>query len=214
MLASADRYPMTASNDDNVFVRIERPRAGWLPMLGLATAVAMVLPLLGGLFLVTTQALSEPETLTIALAHPMVTLQIVVGLLLLSALVLVPVRRLFARVGRASLIEIDDNVVHVRESGLLRTRVFSEPLDSYLGVSPRIRTTLSGIRHELVLVHADAGRDVVIVLDGSEQAGMLARVTQHLELPEIAVGDIRQVRSAARLYATTHGLGGRDLAAA
>ncbi len=214
MLASADRYLMTASNDDNIFVRIERPRAGWLAMAGLATAVAMVLPMLGGLFLVTGQALSEPETLTLALAHPMVTLQIVVGLLLLSTLVLVPVRRLFARVGRASLVEIDDNMVHVRETGLVRTRAFSESLDSYLGVSPRIRTTLSGIRHELVLVHSDSARDVVIALDGGEQAGLLARMTQHLDLPQIEVGDIRQVRSAARLYATAHGLGDRSLAAA
>ena len=197
MLASADRTFMTASNDDESLVRIERPRARWTATFGLVTAAAMVLSLLGGLFLVTTQALSEPEALALARERPLVTLQIVVGLLLLAALVLVPIRRLATRAGRAGLVEIDNGFVRVRESGLFSTRSFVEPLDTYLGISHRIRTTLSGIEHELVLVHPNVHRDVVIALDGAPPAAAVARMMTRLALPEIAAGDIARARWVA-----------------
>ena len=70
----------------------------------------MGLSLFGGMILVASQALSEPEAINLALARPMATLQIVAGLLLLATLLLVPVRRLLARVGRTGLIEIDDRM--------------------------------------------------------------------------------------------------------
>lgn len=193
MLALADRNPMTASNDDDISLRIERPKAGWTAVLSLVTALAMVLPLFGGLFLATSQALSEPDAMAMAREHPVETLQIAVGLLLMAGLLLVPIRRLVARIGRAGLVEIENGVVRVNESRLLSKRSFSEPLDAYLGVAHRIRTTLSGIQHDLILVHPDVRRDVVMVLDGSEPGGA-GRMMARLGLPEIPVADIARAR--------------------
>jgi len=154
----------------------------------------MTLALFAGMVLITNQALSEPEAVNIALAQPMATLQIVAGLLLLSALVLVPVRRLIADIGRGGTIEIDGGVVRVAERGLFSSRTFTEPLEAYRGTAHRVRTTVSGIRHELVLVHPDVRRDVVIALDRLEPAVAPASMMARLGLPEIAAGDISRRR--------------------
>ena len=133
-------------------------------MLGLVVASAMTLPLFGGMFLLTSEAVSKPEAVSRALAQPLATFQIVVGILMLAALLLVPARRLVAGIGRAGIVEIDGKLVQVAEKGLLSTRQFSEPLEAYRGVAHRIRTSVSGIHHELVLVHPDAAWSTVTTL--------------------------------------------------
>lgn len=194
MLARADDFLAKVSNDDAPLVRVVHARTAWSTMWGLAAAGAMTLPLLGGMFLLTSEAMSKPDAVSRALAQPLTTLQIVVGILMLSALLLIPARRMVAGIGRADIVEIDGSVVKVMEKGFLSKRQFSEPLDAYRGVAHRIRTTVSGIHHELVLAHPDARRDVVIALDGMDPAMTPAAVIARLGLPEITGGEIGRRR--------------------
>jgi hypothetical protein len=196
MLARADHIAAAASNEAPCLIRIERSAASWKTVLGIVTALSMMLPLIGGMFLITSQAMSEPEAINLAFARPLETLQIVAGMLMLSTLVLVPVRRLVTRIGRAGVIEIDGHHVRVHEKSGLARRAFSEPLGAYRGIAHRVRTTLSGIQHELVLVHPDARRDVVIALDDSRPGPTPANLMAQLRLPEIAPADIRRARRA------------------
>jgi hypothetical protein len=197
MLAETGENAIKASNDDVRLIRFDQTGNGWRAWLGLVTALTMVLSLGGGIFLLTSQALSEPEAVHLAIERPMVTIQIIAALLLLSTLFLVPARRLAIRAGRGSLIEIDGRSVRVSESGYLSGRSFAEPLDAYRGVAHRIRTTISGIRHELVLVHSDMRRDVVIALDAGHAHVTPARLMATIGLPEIAPGDIGRARRVA-----------------
>jgi hypothetical protein len=190
MLARADDFLAKVSNDDVPLVRIVRARRAWSTALGLGAVLAMTLPLFGGMFLLTSEAMSKPEAVSRALAQPLTTVQIVLGVLMVSALLLVPARRLVAGIGRAGIVEIDGNVVQVAEKGLLSARKFSEPLDAYRGIAHRIRTSVSGIHHELVLVHPDARRDVVIALDGMDASMTPAAVIARLGLPEITGGEL------------------------
>jgi hypothetical protein len=190
MLARADDFLAKVSNDDVPLVRIVRARRAWSTALGLGAVLAMTLPLFGGMFLLTSEAMSKPEAVSRALAQPLTTVQIVLGMLMVSALLLVPARRLVAGIGRAGIVEIDGNVVQVAEKGLLSARKFSEPLDAYRGIAHRIRTSVSGIHHELVLVHRDARRDVVIALDGMDASMTPAAVIARLGLPEITGGEL------------------------
>ena len=185
MLARADDFLAKVSNDDAPLVRVVRARAGWKTMLGLAAAGAMALPLFGGMFLLTSEAMSKPEAVSRALAQPLATFQIIAGILMLSALLLVPARRLVAGIGHKGIVEIDGGMVKVAEKGLLSARQFRERLDAYRGVAHRVRTTVSGVHHELVLVHPDARRDVVIALDGMDPAMTPATMIARLGLPEI-----------------------------
>lgn len=194
MLARADDLIANASNDDECAIRIVRSTARWGSVFGLAAVTAMVLPLLGGMFIVTSEALSKPDAVSLALARPLATIQIVAGILLLSALVLVPARRLIAGIGSGGSVEIDGRFVRVAERGFFFSRTFHEPIDAYSGIAHRIRTTLSGIHHELVLVHPDARRDVVIALDRLEPAVTPASMIARIGLPEIAAGGIARRR--------------------
>lgn len=200
MLARADQIATAAMNDDSRLIRIERSRASWTTVVGVVSALTMGLSLFGGMILVASQALSEPETLNLALARPMATLQIVAGMLLLAMLLLVPVRRMLASVGRTGLIEIDGRSVRVRENGLLAERAFTEPLAAYEGVAHRIRTTISGVQHEIILVHSDARRDVVIPLDATQRNMTPAAMMAQLGLPEIAVADVSRARRIERTH--------------
>lgn len=190
MLARADDFLAKVSNDDVPILRVVRAKTAWRTMLGLTVAGVMTLPLLGGMFLLTSEAMSKPEAVSRALAQPLTTIQIVLGILMLSALLLVPARRVVAGIGRAGVVEIDGSVVKVAERGFLSTRNFREPLAAYRGVAQRVRTTVSGIHHELVLVHPDARRDVVIAIDGIDPALTPAAVITRLGLPEITGGEI------------------------
>jgi hypothetical protein len=201
MLARADLIATAAMNDDSRLIRIERTRESWTTVVGVVSALSMGLTLFGGMILVASQALSEPEALNLALARPMATLQIVAGLLLLATLLLVPVRRLLARVGRTGLIEIDDRFVRVRENGLLVERSFTEPLAAYEGAAHRIRTTISGVQHEVILVHSDARRDVILALEAAKPIMTPATMMAQLGLPEIALADIHRARRIERTHA-------------
>jgi hypothetical protein len=194
MLARADELLMNASNDDAALVLIAQPQKRWTTILDLAAATAMTLPLLGGVFLLTTEALSKPDAVSLAFAQPVATLQIVVGLLLMAGLLLVPARRLVARAGSGGTLEIDGGIVRVAERGLFSSRSFHEPLDAYRGTALRVRTTISGVHHELVLVHPDARRDVVISLDRVGPSLTPDRMIARIGLPEIAPGEIARHR--------------------
>lgn len=190
MLARADDFQANISNDDVPRLRVVRARTAWRTMLGLAAAGTMTLPLFGGMFLLTSGAMSKPEAVSRALAQPLTTVQIILGILMLSALLLIPARRVVAGIGRAGVVEVDGSMVKVAERGFLSARNFREPLAAYRGVAQRVRTTVSGIHHELVLVHPDARRDVIIALDGMDPAMTPAAVIARLGLPEITGGEI------------------------
>jgi len=194
MLTRADELLMKASNDDAALVLIAQPQKRWTTFLDLAAAAVMTLPLLGGIFLLTTEALSKPDAVSLAFAQPVATLQIVVGLLLMAGLLLVPARRLVARAGSGGTVEIDSGMVRVAKRDLFSSRSFHEPLEAYRGTVHRVRTTISGVHHELVLVHPDARRDVVIALDRLGPALTPARMIARLGLPEIAPGEIARRR--------------------
>lgn len=194
MLARTDDLLANVSNNDARFVRVANVKARWHAVLGLSVAGLMVAAFLGGMFLLTSEALSEPDAVNLALAQPLATFQIVVGIMMLSALLLVPVRRLVADFGSRGIVEIDGNMVQVSEKRLFSTRKFREPLDAYRGIAHRMRTTVSGVHHELILVHPDARRDVVIALDHMEAAISPASMIARLGLPEISAGDIARRR--------------------
>ena len=88
MLARADDPLSNASNDDVQLVRIVRHEARWSSVLGLAAAGALALAFLGGMLLLTGEALSEPDAVSLALARPLTTLQAVAGILMLSAILI------------------------------------------------------------------------------------------------------------------------------
>lgn len=97
-------------------------------------------------------------------AHPAAALQIALGMSLVTILVGWPLRALVDRAGGERIVEIDDSDVTVTDLGALRRRTWRMPLKEFLGLTHHVRTTHSGPRHELILVHPNRRRSILVAL--------------------------------------------------
>jgi hypothetical protein len=107
--------------------------------------------------------------------------QLAIGLLAVACIFGWPLVVLARRALGRRRITIGSGTVHSEAVGLISKSSWTEPLAGYAGVSHRVRTSLSGVRHEIVLVHARPSRSVIL------QSG-----------PQIAP---EALASAARLFA-------------
>jgi hypothetical protein len=147
-------------------------------------AVAVPLALLGA------HAIAEPAAFTLLTDHPVTALQIGLGLTLWCALFVWPLRLVLARAGTARVVDITADRVRVTDRGPLRSATWSEPLGCYRGVAHTVRTSLSGVRHGMILVHADPRRHVLLAVAPSMPQSLLTRAASLLRLPEIAARDL------------------------
>lgn len=137
------------------------------------------------LLLLAAHAVADPGTLALLREHPLTAIQIALGVALWSVLFVYPLRLLLTRAATKRLVNISADTVHVAEHGLLRTRFWSAPLGTYRGITHQVRSTLSGVRHELILVHADPGCHVLLTVDDAISPKTLERAAALLRLPEV-----------------------------
>jgi hypothetical protein len=108
------------------------------------------------------------------------------ALVVWTALFCWPVLRLAGTIGRTREIVLWHQCVSVTDQSLSGRRVWSEPLSSYRGLAHFVRSSHSGTRHELVLVHDNAAHSLVLrTADRIGQAEIDA-LTQLLGCREIA----------------------------
>jgi hypothetical protein len=155
-----------------------------LLMVPALAAVAVPLALLGA------HAMAEPTAFALITDHPMEAAQIALGLTLWCALFVWPLRLVLARAGAARVIDITADMVRVTDRGPLRSATWSEPLGDYRGVAHTVRTSLSGVRHEMILVHPDPRRHVLLAAAPAMPQSLLTRTASLLGLPEIPARDL------------------------
>lgn len=73
-----------------------------------------------------------------------------------------PIAARAARAGRNRIITISADTIEVTDTAWLSTDSFCEPIAAYTGLAHRVRSSLSGTRHELILVHPDPARTVLL----------------------------------------------------
>lgn len=142
--------------------------------IGSVLAGAMAVPFA---FLLTV-SVEHPAARDIILQRPAAGMQIALGIVLWTALFALPLRRVLARLKSREIV-ITDREINVIERGLLRTTAWSEPVGAYRGLAHHIRASVSGVRHELILVHPRRDRSVLMTFaDRLHQAEMdrLARL--------------------------------------
>lgn len=128
--------------------------------------------------------------LDIAARDPIAAFQVVVGLLLWGTLLALPMRRIIQRLGRARTVRIADGFVSVRERSPFGATQWRAPLCEFRGVTHHVRATLSGWRHELILVHADRAHSVLLHAADGIPASMIERASALLRLPEISAREL------------------------
>jgi hypothetical protein len=135
------------------------------------TAARLSTPVRFSLLVPTLAVMVSPAVLLAATAtpalwaaadNPLAATQVVAGLGLWTALFIVPARRLLQRFGSQRSVRIEGGVVSVSDGTVLGWRSWQVPLDEFSGIARRLRSSLSGVRHELHLVHADPRKSLLI----------------------------------------------------
>lgn len=90
-----------------------------------------------------------------------------IGVTVWLAMFGIPAFRALRRLGWSRIIEIDPKSAKVHDRTIFGRRTFTLPLTAFDGVSHHVRTNLSGTRHELVLVHPERAKSLVVKLGES-----------------------------------------------
>lgn len=187
LLSAAGEWPIQSAQTSNRLSEIIR-----LALLaGLAGAI--VLPQLALAF----YALSNPETRALILDRPLMTAELMVAMAFWIALFAWPLRRLHARVNGRRSVEISKLSVAVRDEKLLKTETWSAPLASYSGIAHQVRASLSGTRHELILVHPGKARSVLLMVSEHISEADIQRFTRLLGLPHLQAPNFDAQRRTA-----------------
>lgn len=135
-------------------------------------------------------ALIEPQARAALSAHPASALQLALALAVWIGLVCWPLRKFILRAGLRRQIEIGFTGVAIRDDSTFGTRLSRESLSNFLGYAKHARTTHSGIRNELMLVHADAAKSLfLLALNDTASAAVETRL-RDLGLTEVPARDL------------------------
>lgn len=148
-------------------------------------------------WLVVMQLVSDPGARTILANRPLLGVELLAGLIVLFGIFGWPLVHLAARGLERRRVTIDGGVVESQASGLFGSSSWNEPLAQYAGVSHRVRTSLSGVRHELVLVHRRPSRSVVVQCAPQISEGAVQAAARFFALAEIPS---REAASLSPLY--------------
>jgi hypothetical protein len=131
-----------------------------------------------------------PEARALLASRPVLGFEVLLAIALLGCLLMLPARRLFARLMLARSAEISPAAVTVTERSPFRTATWSQPLSAYAGLVHHVRASLSGVRHELILVHPEWEKSVLVSLADRMSQAEVDRVAQMMALPEIPASSL------------------------
>lgn len=154
-------------------------------IFALLVPVALVAVLAAALVAVAQVALA-PQASGLLQQHPMLGLEAIAAIAVLIYLVALPSKRLIDRLSATRVIDIAHGVVQVRESSQFRTRSWSVPLASYLGVVHHVRASLSGTRHEIILIHPQRHKSILLCVaprTSQVEVDRVAMLLGHKQIP-------------------------------
>lgn len=163
-IAAIDRMTPSMPDFSAASIRIEQVPARRTTGFLLAALIALAAILLSPLYLIATAALADQgvrETVTI---RPLALVQIMTGMAFWIILLGFPIYRLIDTLTRSRTIEIASGSVTVTEHAFGGTKVWTAPLLAFHGLAPYLRASLSGVRHELILIHPDRRRSLLVAM--------------------------------------------------
>jgi hypothetical protein len=160
----------------------------------------LLLPALGALLVPLALLAAFPlSALAIALSKPLAAALVVLGLGVLSVLFLLPAARLVRRFGSGRSVRIEAGRVNVTDRGLISSRSWSAPTAEFRGLAHHVRASLSGVRHELILVHPERDKSVLIYVADKVSKATIERATALLRVPEVPARELYR-RSQRRVW--------------
>jgi hypothetical protein len=131
-----------------------------------AAQAAVLLPILIGVMIpfamLAAEAISEPAVRERLTGAPVPVAGALVGMAIWVVMFGTPAWKGIQRLGWRRAITIANEAVTVTDKSLFGIHKWNLPLSSFAGVSHHVRTSLSGTRNELILVHKDHDRCLLI----------------------------------------------------
>lgn len=122
---------------------------------------------------------------TVLLARPESAIPLFLGFVTVATLAGLLLRRAAAGLGRSRKIEIADGDVTVTDIGPFRRRQWRESMTAFDGLAHHIRASVSGSRHELILVHPDRDRSLLLRVAPRISQSEIAATSALLGVPEV-----------------------------
>jgi hypothetical protein len=161
-------------------------------LAALATAVVVPQMALAG------YALNSPEFRQSIMGQPLVAFQLAAAMAFWITIFALPLKGLLDRLTRRRSVEISGSTVAVSDIGAFRRRSWTAPLSSYRGIALNTRSSLSGTRQELVLVHDDRKLSVLLMTAQTVSDAEIMRLTSLLKLPQVPVRMMYDARTDTR----------------
>jgi hypothetical protein len=170
-------------------------------MLTVATFIAISAAVLLAPFgFLAAEAAANPAQFLTAIGNPATALQLGLALVVGIAFVALPLQRLRRRARQPEQIMICDQQVSATHGTSAGT--WCEPLTAYQGIAHHIRTSLSGAQHEIVLVHTDPSRSVVLQIADRIAQPQLDAMAALLNVAQVPARTIYERHRPAR--STSH----------
>ena len=167
-----------------------RPTAVLLLLLLLPVLAVLIVPPTLILFLAL-------EDLRHAIADkPLAVGMLVLGLVTWAGVFLVPTQRLIRKLWTTRSVRVAADGVTVNDGGFLGSRQWNAPLSDFSGIAHHVRATLSGVRHELVLVHRDRRRAVLLHTADRISQATIDRAAALFRLPQLPARELYRVMRA------------------
>ena len=137
--------------------------------------------------------LRDKGVLALLGSNPVAFFALALQPVLWSLLASMPVKTLGGRLGLVRRVSIDRNRVLIIERSLFGATRLSCPTDAYKGVAHVVRATLNGTHHELVLVHADRRRSLLLMTAPLISQAVIDEVRMKLCLPEVPAREMFEI---------------------
>ncbi|MEZ5842317.1 MAG: hypothetical protein R3D27_01115 [Hyphomicrobiaceae bacterium] len=170
---------------DAPIVLIQRPSR--LTLLGLTLGLLAVTPvLLMPFWLVAARAVSNPGMMAAIADQPAAAVQLGLAFLVIAALAGFALRRLLSIAGRRREVCVEGGVVTVIDDRFGHQTRWQQPVAAYCGLARTLRTNVAGIRHQIVLVHPDSQRNIILASATRPDGECFAALARNLGLPEVS----------------------------
>jgi hypothetical protein len=159
----------------------------------LPSAIALLMP-----FLLVAERLANSEIFRATLnGRPGVAAQLVIGLAFWTLLFAWPLKRLAQSFARMRTVTLDADTIFVTDGGLFSQHSWQAPISDFTGIAHNIRTSLSGVRHELVLVHPSRELSVLLAIAPRITQPEIDRICALLLCPEVPSKELYNFRLPA-----------------
>ncbi len=191
-IAAIDRMTPSMPDWTAASIRIEQVPARRTTGFLLAALIALAAILLSPFYLIATAALADQGAREAVTIRPLALVQIMAGLAFWIVLLGFPIYRLIDTLTRSRTIEIAAGRVTVTDRAFGGTKVWTDPLTNFLGLAPYLRASLSGVRHELILIHPDRRHSLLVAMAPRLLQSDVDQIAAFFQLHELAPQTLRR----------------------